>query len=188
MATTKSPDTDTLFNTAPRLRAQLVQLLTTLSLQVNKPAFLLKPLGAALRHKATQRKRVTTIQQHFHKQLLESLTTTTFERSVLLSESTSHTGAHLMQPGSEAYEAEGCCFRVAVARRLVLPHPAAPNAADVAQSCPNKNSAGLAPSRWIHSSATAMVVGTVASTAGMPQLPDAHTAAPKCSLNRRCQP
>ena len=36
---------------APRLRDQLAQLQTTLSLQMNKPAFLLKPLGAVLRLK-----------------------------------------------------------------------------------------------------------------------------------------
>ena len=45
MATTQSRDTDTHFNTAPKLRAHLVQLQTALSLQMNKPAFLLKPLG-----------------------------------------------------------------------------------------------------------------------------------------------
>ena len=31
-----------------------------------------------------------------------------------------------MQPSSEAYEAEDRCFRISVARRLMLPHPAAP--------------------------------------------------------------
>ena len=36
-------DTDTLFTPAPRLRAQLVQLQTTPSPQMTKPAFLLKP-------------------------------------------------------------------------------------------------------------------------------------------------
>ena len=57
MATTQSRDTDTLFNTAPQLRAQLVQLQTTLSpLQMNKPAILLKPLGSAIRQKTTQKK------------------------------------------------------------------------------------------------------------------------------------
>ena len=133
MATTRSPDTDTFFNTAPRLRAHLVQLQTTLSLQMNKPAFLLKPLGAAIRQKATQKKRVaTTIQRYFHKQQLERLTATPVDRAVLLSQSTAHTRAHLMQPSSEAYEAEDRCFRVAVVRRLMLPYSAAPNAADVA--------------------------------------------------------
>ena len=42
VSTTLSPDTDTLYNIAPRLGAQLVQLQTTHSLQRNKPAFLLK--------------------------------------------------------------------------------------------------------------------------------------------------
>ena len=142
MATTQAPDTDTLSNAAPRLRAQLAQLQATLSLQMNKPAFLPKPLGAALRQKTTQKKQVSTIQRNYHKQLFDSLTDTPVERSVLLSQSTSHTGAHLMQPSSEAYEAEDRCFRVSVARRLMLPHPAAPNAADVVQSCPNRQCSG----------------------------------------------
>ena len=94
MATTRSPDTDSLFNAAPRLRAQLAQLQNALPLQKDKPTFLLKPLGAALRQKATQKKRVTTIQRHFHKQLLESFTNTPVDRAVLLSQSTSHNGAH----------------------------------------------------------------------------------------------
>ena len=51
MATTQSPDTDSLFSATPRLRSQLAQLQTTLSQQMNKPTFLLKPLGVALRPK-----------------------------------------------------------------------------------------------------------------------------------------
>ena len=93
--------------------------------------------------KNTQKKQVSTFQRNLHKQIFASLTDTPVERSVLLSQSTSHTGAHLMQPGSEAYEAEDRCFRVAVAKTLMRPHPAAPNAADVAQPCPNKSAAGL---------------------------------------------
>ena len=54
MATTQSPDTDSLFNATPSLRTQLAQLQTTLSLHMNKPAFQLKPLGAALRQKTTR--------------------------------------------------------------------------------------------------------------------------------------
>ena len=51
MATTQSPDTDSLFSSTPQLRAQLAELRTTLSQQMNKPTFQLKPLGAALRLK-----------------------------------------------------------------------------------------------------------------------------------------
>ena len=69
MATTQSPDTDSLFNATPRLRAQLTQLQTTLSLQMNKSAFQLKPLGAALRLKTTQKNQVSTIQRNIHKQI-----------------------------------------------------------------------------------------------------------------------
>ena len=63
--------------------------------------------------------------------------------SLLLSQSTSHTGAHLMQPSSEAYEVEGRCFLVSIGRRLMLPHPAVPNAADVVQFCPNKSAGSV---------------------------------------------
>ena len=48
-----------------------------------------------------------------------------------------------MQPRSEAYEIEDRCFRVSVARRLMLPHPVAANPADVVQFCPNKSAAGV---------------------------------------------
>ena len=110
---------------------------------MNKPTFQLKPLGAALRLKTIHKKKVSTIQRNIHKQFYNSLTDTPTEQAILLSQSTSHTGAHLMQPSSEAYEAEDRCFRVSVARRFMLPHPAAPNAADVVQFCPNKSAAGL---------------------------------------------
>ena len=56
MATTQSPDTDSVFSSTPRLRAQLAPLQTTLSQQMNKPTFLLKPLGAARRLKTTPKK------------------------------------------------------------------------------------------------------------------------------------
>ena len=98
MAAAQSPDTDTLFISAPRLRAQLVQLQTTLSQQMNKPALLIKPLGAALRQNATRKKLVSSIQQHFHKQLLEKPHHVPVDRAVLLSRSAAHSGAHLMQP------------------------------------------------------------------------------------------
>ena len=45
MATTQSPDTDSLFSSTPRLRTQLEQLQTTLSQQMNEPTFQLKALG-----------------------------------------------------------------------------------------------------------------------------------------------
>ena len=79
-----------------------------------------QPLGAALRLQTTQKKQVSTIQRNIHKQLCNSLTDTPTEQAILLSQSTSHTGAHLMQPRSEAYEIEDRCFRVSVARRLML--------------------------------------------------------------------
>ena len=189
MAATLSPDTDTLINTAPRLRAQLVQLQTILSLQMNKPTFQLKLLGAALRHKATQKKRVTTIQRHFHKQFSNSLTDTLAEQAILLSQSTSHTGAHLMQPRSEAYEAEDRCFRVLVARRLILPHPAAFNAQTKVRRVSS------ATNQWMRNSIIATAVGAEeVLTAGLHLWGDAlqtsftHTVAPRCSSNRKYLP
>ena len=143
MATTQSPDTDSLFSSSPLLRAQLAQLQSTLSQQMNKPTFQLKPLGAALRLQTTQKKQVSTIQRNTHKQFYNSLTDTPTEQAILLSQSISHTGAHLMQPSSEPYEVEDRCFRVSVARRLMLPHPAAADPADVVQFCPNKSAAGV---------------------------------------------
>ena len=128
MATTQSPDTDSLFSATPRLRSQPAQLQTTLSIQMNKPAFQLKPLGAALRLQTTQKKQVSTVQRNIPEQLYDSLADTPTERAIILSQSTSHTGAHLMQPSSEAHETQNHCFRVSVARRLTLPHPTAPNA------------------------------------------------------------
>ena len=86
MATTQSRDTDSLFSATPRLRSQLAQLRTILSVQMNKPAFQLKPLGAAFRPQTTQKKQV------FTKQLHDSLADTPTERAILLSQSTSHTG------------------------------------------------------------------------------------------------
>ena len=142
MATTQSLDTDSLFRSTPLLRAQLTQLQSTISQQMNKPSFQLKPLGAALRLQTTQKKKASTIQRNIHKQLYNSLTDTPTEQAILLSQSTAHTGGHLVQPSSEAYEAEDRCFRVSVARRLMLPHPAAANPA-VVQFCRNKSAAGV---------------------------------------------
>ena len=97
--------------------------------------------------KTTQTFRELSLSLHNPKKLpqanfFNSLTGTPTEQAILPSQSTSHTGAHLMQPSIEAYEAEDRCFRVSVARRLMMPHPAAPNAADVVQSSPT-NSAAL---------------------------------------------
>ena len=143
LTSTTQSDTDLLFRSTPLLRAQLTQLQSTISQQMNKPSFQLKPLGAAVRLQTTQKKQVSTIQRNIHKQLYNSLTDTPTEQAILLSQSTSHTGAHLMQPRSEAYEIKDRCFRVSVARRLMLPHPAAANPADVVQFCPNKSTAGV---------------------------------------------
>ena len=153
---TGSPDTDTLFNTAPwrassptcstghnHTLTTAMRQASSLSLHLDFALTTDEQASLPLCQKAThKKKRVTTIQRHFHKQVLESLTTSRVDRAVLPSQSTSHTGTRLLHPSSEAYEAEDRCFRVTVARRLMMPHPAASNAADVAQTCSNKSAAG----------------------------------------------
>ena len=73
--------------------------------------------------------------------------TTTSLTSPLSAPSSYHDPPHTLVRTScnpaEAYDAEDRCFRVSVARRLMLPHPAAPNASDVVQSCTNESAAGL---------------------------------------------
>ena len=123
MSTTQSPDTDSLFRSTPLLRAQLTQLQSTISQQMNKPSFQLKPIGAALRLQTTQKKQVSTIQRNIHKQLYNSFADTHIEQAILLSQSTSHTGAHLMQPSSEAYEIEDRCFSCLSCQKIDAPAP-----------------------------------------------------------------
>ena len=82
MTITQSLDTDSLFRSTPLLRAQLTQLQSTISKQMNKPTLLLKPLGAALRLQTTQKKQVSTIQRNIHKQLYNSLTDTPTEQAI----------------------------------------------------------------------------------------------------------
>ena len=75
----------------------------------------------------------------------------------------------------------------------MLPHPAAPIAADVVQSCSNKSAAGvICKNQWTRNSITATAVGTVEVLfAGMQLWCDAlqtsynHTVEPKYSLNRK---
>ena len=124
------------FLQAPRLRAQLVQLQTTLSQQMNKPA--LKPLGSALRQNATQKSGSPPLNGTFRSSFLKASPHLLSDRAVLLSQSAPHTGALVVQPGSEAYEAEDRFFRVGVARRLMSPHPAVADPSGVALACPNK--------------------------------------------------
>ena len=118
---------------------------------------------SSLRLKTTQMKQVSTIQRNIHKQFYKSLTDTPTEQAILLSQSTSHSGAHLMQRSSEAYEAEDRCFRVSVARRLMLPHHVWYSFA------PTKvRQVSFATNLWIRSSITVMVVVLVeVLTAGM---------------------
>ena len=102
---------------------------------------LLKSLGAALRTHGTQKALVNTIQQVTHQQLLTSLSTNTIQKAILISQTAKNTGAHLQQPSSESYEADDRCFRVSLARRLMLPHPATNHPANISATCPSVSAA-----------------------------------------------
>ena len=86
MNATDSPDADTLFASTPQLRSQPSQLQTTLLRQVNCPAFLLKPLGPAIRTKTTEKTLVKSIQLQLHKQLVDSHATAPISKATLISQ------------------------------------------------------------------------------------------------------
>ena len=141
MEATESPDIDSLFAPTPILRGQLRQLQVTLSQQMDTPSLLLKSLGAALRTHGTQKVLVNTIQQVSHQQLLTRLSTNNIQKAILISQTAKNTGAHLQQPSSGTYEADDRCFQVSLARRLMLPHPAANHPANISPTRPNVSAA-----------------------------------------------
>ena len=141
MEATESPDIDSLFSPTPILRSQLHQLQVTLSQQMDTPSLLLKSFGAALRTHGSQKALVNTIQQTTHQQLHSSLATNSIQKAILISQTAKNTGAHLQQPNSEAYEADDRCFKISLARRLMLPRPAASHSANISPTCPNVSAA-----------------------------------------------
>ena len=92
---------------------------------MNGPAFLLKTHGPAIRTKATPKH---SSNPSNYKSIFNLLTATPPLQSAkpYSSPKPHHTGTDFQQPNSEAYEAEDRCLRVSSARRLMLPHPAAP--------------------------------------------------------------
>ena len=139
-----SADTDTLFNVAPRVRAQLAQLQTTLSQQMNKPAFLLETSWRCPSPKShTKRSMSPEFNDISTSNFLKA--SRTHPLTVLcFSYNPPHTPELTScSPAAKRTRPRTAVFRVAVARRLMLPHPAAPNAADVVQSCSKKSAAGL---------------------------------------------
>ena len=156
---------------------------------MNKHAFPLRTFWRSPSPKNHTEEASLHIQRNFHKQLFDSLTDTLVERSVLFSQSTSHTGAHLMQPSSGAYEAEDRCIRVSVARILMMPHPAASSAADVVQSCPNKSAAGMICNTPVdlqqHHCYGCRYEGGVDRRHDVLLTSYTHTVAPRYSLNRK---
>ena len=141
MAATDSTDTDSFFTATPTLRGQLLRLQATLVHQMNTPALLLKPLGAALCTHGIQRTLVSAIQRTTHEQIMEAYVDKPIQRAILISQTAKNTCAHLQQPNSEAYEADDRCFQVSMARRLMLAHPAAALATNISPTCPNVSAA-----------------------------------------------
>ena len=140
-AATDFTDTDALLAATPTLRGQLLQLQSTLAQQMNTPALLLKPLGAALRTHGIQKTLVGAIQRYAHKQIIDSYVDNPIQRAILISQTAKNTGAHLQQPNSDAYDADDRCFQVSMARRLMLAHPAAALATNISPTCPNVSAA-----------------------------------------------
>ena len=135
MTATESPDADTLF--ASTLRAQLVHLHTTLSRQMNAPAFLLKPSGPAIRTKTTPQELIKSIQLQLHKQLVDSHATAPISKAILISpNSTQHFCA---PPTQQRSLRRGRSFFSCAS---TLPHPTVPDPLGVAAACPNKSSSG----------------------------------------------
>ena len=170
MEATDSPDIDSLFAPTPIQRSQLHQLQVTLLQHMDKPSLLLKSLGVALRTHGSQKTLVNTIQQVTHQQLLTSLSTNNIQKAILISQTAKNTGAHLQQPNSEAYEADDRCFHVSLARRLMLPHPAASHSANISPTCPNVSAASPIDPHQLHYM-TCKIGGVL--TNGTLRLPDA---------------
>ena len=143
MTATESPNADTLFASTPQLRAQLTRLRTTLSRQTKSPAFLLKPRGPAI-HTNTTPKHLSNpsnynstnnrrqprhcIHQHSHTHLPNPTPTPV------------HTSNN---PTAKPTNPKDRCFRVSMATRLMLPHPAVPGPSGIATACPNESATGL---------------------------------------------
>ena len=66
----------------------------------------------------------------------------TIERCIIISQATTHTGAHLIQPSDPAYEPDNHTYNTSVARRLRLDHPSAKTPHGVTTHCPNKTDSG----------------------------------------------
>ena len=137
-AATQSPDVDTLPTSTPQLCAQLVatsnrtfttdeQARPPPQVSWSSPPHEHHPKEARHIHSITTTKKL----------LVDSRATAPISKAILISQTSPHTGAHLQLPNTEAYEAEDRSFRVSMAKRLMLPHPAASDTSGVASACPN---------------------------------------------------
>ena len=142
MAATDLTDTDALLAATPTLRGQRLHLQSTLAQQMDTPALLLKPSGCGSAHTRHTKKtgRCHPTRVHINRSWTAHVNNP-IQRAILISQTAKHTGAHLQQPNSEAYEADDRCFQVSMARRLMLTHPSAALAADISPTCPNVSAA-----------------------------------------------
>ena len=108
MTITHSPDTDSLFRSTPILRAQLTQLQSTISKQMNKPTFTHKPLGAALRLQTTQKKKSL----HHPKERPQNNSTTASLTHPLNKPSSFHNPLHTLVHTSCSREAKHMRLRI----------------------------------------------------------------------------
>ena len=134
MNATDSPDTDNLFSASPILRNQLFHLQSTLARQMSTPARAPQVTGRSPSHtwhpKNSGQLHLSQPTQATRGQLHRRT------HSLKLSSSPNHTRAHLQQPNSVAHEAGDRCFRVSLARRLMLAHPAASDPDNISPTCP----------------------------------------------------
>ena len=123
---------------------------------------------------------VKSIQVQLHRQLVDSHP---ISKAMLISQTSPHAGAHVQQPNSEVYEAEDRCFRVSVARRHRLPHPAAPDPSRHRHSLHQQKRNGADMCRT--SGRSPATIATDAGTAAA--LTSRRTTAPRFTLNKPFQ-
>ena len=107
MTITHSPDTDSLFHSTPILRAQLTQLQSTISQQMNKPTFLHKPLGLLYASKPPKRNKSPPFKETFTNNYF-----TASQTHPLNEPSSSHNPLHTLVHTSCSQEAKHVRLRI----------------------------------------------------------------------------
>lgn len=126
-------DMETLMLKCPRFASQPTRLLQAIAQQTDKDGFDVKTLSAALRTDTNKKPLVL----HTHRNIANVIVGADMvEQCVIMSQSTTHTGAHLLQTPVREYEADDHVFVVSVARRLRLLHPAVSTPELATARCP----------------------------------------------------